>query len=114
MALARYEMKFMFDWGCDTCVWSTNDAAREKYHDYPVDLSELPISTELLRFLEELCGEHNKALDWECPSNGLIWSEEEIELFSQKAKRGYERLCQELGPEYHVIIWNEKSKYPFM
>ena len=41
--MATYEMKFMFDWLSGTCVWSVNDAAHEKY-DYPVDLSELPIT----------------------------------------------------------------------
>ena len=34
--MAKYEMKYMFDWGSGTCVWSTNDAAIDKY-DYPVD-----------------------------------------------------------------------------
>ena len=34
--MAKYEMKYMFDWGSGTCVWSTNDAAIDKY-DYHVD-----------------------------------------------------------------------------
>lgn len=113
MNLATYEMKYMFDWGSGTCVWSTNDEAREMY-DYPVDISALPISAELIQFLYELCDEHDKALDWECPANDLLWSEGKIELFSQKARKGYENLCKELGPEYKVVIWNKKVKYPFI
>ena len=44
--MAKYEMKYMFDWGSGTCVWSTNDAAIDKY-DYPVDQM-------ICRFLQNL------------------------------------------------------------
>ena len=106
-------MKFMFDWGSGTCVWSTNDAARNKY-GYFVEISALPISAELSQFLYKLCAEHDKALDWKCPSNDLLWSEREIELFSKEARNGYEKLCKELGEEYKVVIWFENNKYPFI
>ena len=49
--MAKYEMKYLFDWGSGTCLWSTIDAAIDKY-DYPVVLDNLPISSNLKIQLE--------------------------------------------------------------
>ena len=29
--MAKYALKYMYDWGSGICLWSANDAAREKY-----------------------------------------------------------------------------------
>ena len=49
--MAKYKMKYLFDWGSGTCLWSTIDAAIDKY-DYPVVLDNLPISSNLKIQLE--------------------------------------------------------------
>lgn len=101
----KYSLKFMFDWGSGTCLWSTNDAAREKY-GYPVDIEQLPISSELAKSLIELADKHDEALDWDCPNNDLLWNEEQVKLFLQNARRYYERLCEEIGEEYSIEFWD--------
>lgn len=103
--MVKYQMKLMFDWGSGTCLWSINDAARKKY-DYPVDISTLPISIDLIHHLEKLCDEHDQAFNWEDPTNDLLWNQEECEVFMKKAKNIYENLCRELGAEYDVIFWD--------
>lgn len=104
--MAKYEFRFMFDWGSGTCVWSANDAARKKF-DYAVELSQLPISDELVDYLNKICDKHDEALDWDYPPNGLLWSEEEQNAFIKDARDGYEKLCKELGTGYHVV-WEDK------
>ena len=99
-------MKFMFDWGSGTCVWSTNQAASEKY-GYPVDVSRLPISSGLIRLLEDLCDKRDEALNWKCPNDDLLWSKEQCEMFFHAARNGYEKLCEELGTEYHIVFWSD-------
>lgn len=54
--MAKYEMKFMFDWGSGCCVWSINDAARELY-GYPVLTEQIPISSDLKATLNYLIGQ---------------------------------------------------------
>lgn len=101
--LARYEMKFMFDWGAGTCVWSTNDAARKTY-GYVVDLHRLPISSERIQALTKLCEWHDEALDWNYPPDPLLWSREECGAFLLDAKKEYGKLCKELGHEYSIVF----------
>ena len=39
-SVAKYEMKYMFDFASGVCIWSVNTAAREKY-GYPVKADAL-------------------------------------------------------------------------
>ncbi|MDO4156604.1 MAG: hypothetical protein Q4D37_07485 [Oscillospiraceae bacterium] len=100
--MAIYELKYMFDWGSGTCVWTSNEASRNLFVHYPVRIEQLPISKVLKDELKQLIEEHDKALDWDCPSNGFVWSEERQKQFISEAIFAYKRLCLELGMEYHV------------
>lgn len=102
--MAKYEMKFMFDWGSGCCVWSINDAARELY-DYPVLTEQLPISSDLKATLNYLIDKHDEALDWACPQNDLLWSEDQMDSFRRDAVVAYKQLCMELGEEYDIVLW---------
>lgn len=104
--MAKYEMKFMFDWGSGSCVWSTNNVATELY-DYPILTEQLPISSELKATLNHLIHKHDEALDWDCPQNDLLWSKDQAESFKAEAVAAYEQLCIELGKEYEVALWDK-------
>lgn len=99
-----YEMKFMFDWGSGTCLWSANDAAIERYN-YPVDLLKLPLSGELLKRLEVLVNRHDEALDWDDPAGDLLWNEDQQKEFTKEALKAYREVCLELGPKYHIVTF---------
>ena len=102
--MATHEMKFMFGWLSGTCVWSVSDAAHEGY-DYPVNLSELPISSDLLKRLQDLVAWHDEALNWDGPGRGLVWDEARIREFDEKAIALHRDLCEELGEEYEVKLF---------
>lgn len=102
--MAKYEMKYMFDWDSGICVWSTNGATHEEY-GYAIEVDALPISQELKNILDGLIEKHDTALNWNCPQGGLLWSDEEIDSFKAEATNAYRRLCSELGPDYLVEIW---------
>ena len=103
--MEKYKFKYWFEWGCSKdrcpCLWSDNDAARGRF-GYSVDLNALPISQELISFLFNIGMEHDKALDWDYPSNPLLWSPEEEQSFLKRANEGYLRLQQELGSNYEI------------
>lgn len=99
---AKYELRFMFDWCADSCLWSLDDAAIERYGVGPVDLDELPLSAELKKKLQNLCDEHDTALDWDCPQNGLVWDWERQYAFLERARVVCWDTIHELGIDYGV------------
>ena len=95
----------MFDWGSGVCLWSSNDEAKEKFGDYPIeDLEKLPVSAELRRELGYLITEHDKALDWDDPGGDLLWNDQQIADFKLRAAQAYERLVRELGNDFEVEL----------
>ena len=106
--LEKIGLKYMFDWGSGVCVWTTNDAGKERFKDYPVETSLLPISEELKNHLEHLISWYDEALDWDNPGGDLLWSEKQIAAFMESYYKGYQDLCQELGDEYEVVKFRDK------
>lgn len=94
----------MFDWGSRVCIWAVNDEARMNY-GYAVKSEQLPISDNLVQELDLIISKHDEALDWDCPQNGLLWTCEQQKAFIEEAQSVYRRLCKELDPDYHVILW---------
>jgi len=101
--MAKFRLRFFFDWGSGVCLWADNKEAEEKY-DYPVDASLLPISDELKKELNHLIDNHDDALNWDDPRGGLLWSREQIEQFILRARDIYSRLCDELGSDYEIVF----------
>ncbi len=101
-----YTFRYWFEWGSDenfcACLWSADDATKEKY-GYQVDLHSLPISQDLIYFLCETAMRHDDALDWDYPPNPLLWTEEEEAKYYRRVKIGFTRLQQELGENYKII-----------
>lgn len=89
--MAKYVLKYMFDWCSGTCLWSVNKEAEEKF-GYLIDLDEIPLSRNLRNELEYLIDKHDEALDWNCPSNPLLWSEQEQNDFIERAKKAFHRV----------------------
>ena len=102
-----YKLKFMFDWGSGACLWSTNDAAVDKFGDYPVITDVLPISQELKAELEHLIDWHDEALNWDDPAGDLLWSESQIQEFMTAAKKSYLALCDALGADYEIEFYDQ-------
>ncbi len=106
MYTTKYNMKYMFDWGSGTCLWSVNESALNKY-GYDVDVKELPVSEELKKRMLDLISKHDEALNWEEPNIGLIWTEKQQTKFIIEAKKVYKDICSELGLDYGVEMIEE-------
>ena len=104
MRMKKYEMKYMFDWGSGTCLWSVNDATIHEF-DYAVSIEQMPVSNDLRKFLYELISRHDEALNWENPAGDLLWSDVEQDIYIRDAQTGYKRLCEELeNTEFQIHL----------
>lgn len=105
--MAKYEVRYMFDWGSGVCVWTGNDASRELFGDYPVETELLPVSDELKAELERLICWYDKALNWDDPGGPLLWDQTQIDEFNKASRVAYRRLVDELGQDYDVEFFEE-------
>lgn len=101
-----YELKYMFDWGSGTCLWSINEDAKNEF-GYAVEIENLHISSALKQQIFYLIEWHDEALDWEEPTNGLLWDDKEIEAFKIRARELYCSLSEELGSLYRIVYQDE-------
>lgn len=90
-----YKIKFMFDYGADSCLWGTKDEGL-------LSMERFPISKELMDKLESLSIEFNSILNWDDPASGFVWTSEQIENFRVRAQQAYDELTSELGEEYEI------------
>lgn len=44
-------------------------------------------------------------MNWDDPGSGLIWDESQIKEFDEKAVALYHELCEELGEEYEIKLF---------
>ena len=108
--MAIYKMRFMFDWCSGVCLWSMNDASKERFGDYPIETDQIDVSDELRKELERLIYWHDEALNWEDPASGLVWTQEQIDSFCDAAEAAYQRLCNELGPDYDIEYFGDNRE----
>ena len=94
--------KFTFNYATDfSCIWSWDSEAFDKYGSI-VEHKEIGISKELDLEMQELCKEYQSSLNWECPSAPSPWTDEQKQIFTQKAKCVYDKLISELGEKYQI------------
>lgn len=95
-------IKFMFDYCADSCIWTVNREAENKYGEGIIPLEKLFISDDLANKIKALCTEYNSSLNWEEPSLGTVWSSEQIESFRTRAQMAYNELVNELGQGFEI------------
>jgi len=103
--VSRYKLKFMYDWGSGVCVWSANTAAKKQFGTYPIETAKLPISQELVNWLNKLIAQHDTALNWDDPGGALLWDKMQQAIFEEESKSAYKQLCIELGSDYKVSFY---------
>lgn len=104
--MAKYELRFMFDFGSGVCIQSANDETNRKY-GYPISSELLPVTQKLIDELNALIEKHDEALDWSCPQNGLVWGKAEQMRFTENDVKMFNKLCIELGGDYHVELFKD-------
>jgi hypothetical protein len=99
-ARPTYRLRFFFDTGSGVCLWSANEAARERY-DYPVEPRALPLQEDTVCDMERVIAWYDEWMDWNnAPQPNSSWDEA---AFTEAARRLLDRLQQELGPDYEVV-----------
>jgi len=77
----KYILRFFFDAGSGTCLWSGNDEARSRF-GYPVVIEQLPIGKSLLMELHNLIERYDKSINWDDPGGKSPWCEHETRKFN--------------------------------
>ena len=99
MTEPTFHLRFFFDAGSGICLWSSNDAARERF-GYAVDPAQLPISENLRRVAVHVCAWYDTSLDWGNPGGSSPWSAEEAGRFAQAATSLLAEFRTALGSEF--------------
>lgn len=100
--MAKYRLRFFFEWGTRGCLWYGNDAAAKRFDAGPIDYDELPISDELRTRATGLAGLFQTALNWAEPNSPGPWSQEESESFDRASRDLAISFREELGAEFDV------------
>lgn len=96
----KFQLTFWFEHG-GYCIWGKNSDAKEKYGT-AIKNDSLPISEKLVGDLNALEEEYATFLNWEIPLAPSLWTAEHKVDFVRRATIAYERLRNELGPEFEV------------
>lgn len=99
---APYRLRYSFDAGSGICLWSDNDAAREKFGD-PVDLVDLPLPATVRRRGDFLMAWHDTFVNWDNPGAPSPWQTRESGAFKLAARDFVGLLRQNLGPDFELI-----------
>ena len=76
--MTKYGLRYFFDVGSDTCLWSPNDSAREKFN-YPVDINTLPLSENSERHVIYITARYDTSRDWNDPAGPSLWDVDEFQ-----------------------------------
>lgn len=99
--MPRYVLRYFFDPGSGICLWSGNDAARERF-DYPVQLPDLGLPENLLRRALYVMAWYDTSLDWSYPPNPSPWSASERARFHETSQALLSALRQQLGSGFEI------------
>jgi hypothetical protein len=102
--LARYVFRFFFDGCAGDCLWSSNDAAREKY-GYPASLDDLGLSEETIAKANELMQRACLMAQKEPDVYGVSYyfsTEEEAEYLCEVAEL-LSTIRNELGADFEIV-----------
>ena len=100
--MPTYRLRFFFDPGSAICLWSGNDAARDRF-GYPVDARSLSLSENTWRRVAYVCSWYDTSIDWHCPPDQSPWNEAERERFNCEAQQLLALLREQLGPEFEIL-----------
>lgn len=100
--MATFCLRFFFDFGAGTCLWSGNDHTRQQF-GYPVDPAKLPLPSTIVRRVHFLCAWYDTFLDWENAPDASRWWPREEAAFTLATQELLVLLREHLGPDYEVV-----------
>jgi hypothetical protein len=98
----RYRVRYFFDYGSGTCLWSANDAARGAF-GYPIDPGALPLTPQTVAEIGRLCAWFDTSLNWDYPPDPGPWSQEECDRFNHATRSLLTAVAHELASDFEVL-----------
>lgn len=99
--MENFKLRYLFDPGSGTCLWSENELAIDKF-GYAVELASLELSSALKSQAEELIVRFDTSIDWNDPPNPSPWSDMERERFEFDSARLLQSLQECLGDAFEI------------
>ena len=106
---ATYRLRFFFDTGSGICLWSANDAARERF-DYPIELSALPLPETIRRRGSFVLAWYDTFMDWELAPEPSQWWPREEAAFNAAVQELLALFRQYLGPDFEIVDESHTAK----
>ncbi len=104
---AKYRIRFFFDHGSGTCLWSGNDLTRKKFN-YAILPEKLPLSMETTKRANDLVDWYDQPMNLNYPPHPSLWRQEECDRFNKAVEELICLLKTELGDEFELV--NEDRK----
>jgi len=99
---ALYRLRYFFDTGSGICLWSANDAARERF-DYAVELRDLPLPETIRRRGYFVLAWWDTFMDWEQAPDPSRWWPHEEAAFNAAAQELLALFRDHLGPDFELV-----------
>jgi hypothetical protein len=99
--MTTYELRYFFDYGSGTCLWSSNEAANIRF-GYPVELDDLDVPPAAKDLAFDLLRRFDISLNWDDPASPPIWSDQDRDRFTSDSKRLLTQLSEHLGQDFRI------------
>ncbi len=100
--MSQYRFRYFFDAGSGTCLWSANEAAKQRF-GYPVESNSLPLPENIGRRLVYLTAWYDTSIDWNYPPDPSPWDESELARFNSEAQRMLALVREQLGSDFEIV-----------
>ncbi|MDZ4762594.1 MAG: hypothetical protein SGJ21_16150 [Alphaproteobacteria bacterium] len=101
---ALYALRFFLDAGAGVCLWSQNDAARDRF-SYAIDNADLNLPLALMTDLERLVSDYDATIDWNNPGRAGLAARsgyEPDDSFGPRIVSLAARLSEALGGDFAI------------
>lgn len=99
--MATDELRDFFDYGAGICLWSSNEAARNRF-GCPVELDDLDLPQNVKEFALSLVDRFDMSLNWDDPFGPLLWSIQEQDRFTAEAQMLLQQFRAHLGEDFSI------------
>lgn len=100
--MPKYKIAFFFDAHSGICLWSANDAARDRF-DYPIYPCELPLSPVTIEKVDFVISWYDTIFDLDSRANSGPRPQVEYDQFNAAAAELFKTIAAELGDEFEVV-----------
>lgn len=117
-----YRLRFLFDYGCEGCLWNSNDAAYEKFgvgvldgtaYDLQGNVIQEPrikLPDALRNKVLLLSALFDSSLNWDAPAEPEpSWTREKSADFDLKSMELFHEIGQFLGDDYELTYEHDKK-----